>query len=157
MPDTPEQFTCTHHPAFVCHTADEFLAHLRRDHPDYPAAGTPDQLPGAPGQNTGHGHVYPRPDGHRMRCGNTLICPLCQADQARKDAGAQAPDTTQYEVIPMVLDNGQPPANVPTVGTRIPVYGDADGVVLATMVVTEVNTNEDGSYVLTMVGEAPTA
>lgn len=36
--------------------------------------------------NTGHGHVFPRPDGARSRCGGPKLCALCARDQARKDA-----------------------------------------------------------------------
>lgn len=31
--------------------------------------------------NTGHGHVRPRPDGARARCGGPGICPDCSRDQ----------------------------------------------------------------------------
>jgi hypothetical protein len=48
-------------------------------------------MPGAPGQNSGHGHVYPRPDGARARCGGTQLCRQCQADAARKDAPVDWP------------------------------------------------------------------
>ena len=34
-------------------------------------------------RNTGHGHVYPRPDGRRTRCGGPGICHLCFRDAAR--------------------------------------------------------------------------
>lgn len=34
--------------------------------------------------NTGHGHVYPREDGLRMRCGGPAMCAKCALDQARK-------------------------------------------------------------------------
>lgn len=34
----------------------------------------------------GHGHVYQRDDGVRMRCGGPGICKECSADKARKDA-----------------------------------------------------------------------
>lgn len=33
--------------------------------------------------NTGHGHVYKRPDGSRMRCGGPGRCDDCSVDQAR--------------------------------------------------------------------------
>lgn len=47
--------------------------------------------PGAPGQNTGHGHVYPRPDGARARCGGPGLCRQCAADAARKNAPVDWP------------------------------------------------------------------
>lgn len=37
--------------------------------------------------NSGHGHVYPRPDGVRARCGGPGICPVCSIDAARKEKG----------------------------------------------------------------------
>ena len=40
--------------------------------------------------NVGHGHVFPRPDGNRMRCGGPGMCAECSKDQARKDARATA-------------------------------------------------------------------
>lgn len=33
-------------------------------------------------QNTGHGHVYPRPDGITARCGGPGICTDCSVDAA---------------------------------------------------------------------------
>lgn len=35
-----------------------------------------------PGTNTGHGHVWSRPDGARMRCGGPGLCRACSADAA---------------------------------------------------------------------------
>jgi hypothetical protein len=35
--------------------------------------------------NTGHGHVFERPDGVRMRCGGPALCADCARDQVRKD------------------------------------------------------------------------
>jgi hypothetical protein len=32
--------------------------------------------------NTGHGHVVPRPDGVKARCGGPAICSRCQAERA---------------------------------------------------------------------------
>jgi hypothetical protein len=32
-------------------------------------------------QNTGHGHVRPRPDGVKMRCGGPGICPECSRER----------------------------------------------------------------------------
>lgn len=34
-------------------------------------------------ENTGHGHVYTRPDGVRMRCGGPGMCAECSKDLAR--------------------------------------------------------------------------
>lgn len=31
----------------------------------------------------GHGHVTPRPDGYKARCGGPAMCHVCQAEQAR--------------------------------------------------------------------------
>lgn len=42
-------------------------------------------------QNTGHGHVFPRPDGVKARCGGPGICMECslEADQKKlEDLGA---------------------------------------------------------------------
>lgn len=51
----------------------------------------PINQPGAPGSNTGHGHVFPRPDGARARCGGPALCGSCRADAARKSADETAP------------------------------------------------------------------
>ena len=36
--------------------------------------------------NTGHGHVYPRPDGNKARCGGPHMCSECALDFVRKNA-----------------------------------------------------------------------
>lgn len=36
-------------------------------------------------QDCGHGHVYPRTDGAKVRCGGPHICGLCSTDLAIKD------------------------------------------------------------------------
>lgn len=36
-------------------------------------------------KNTGHGHVFPRPDGVRARCGGPGLCAECSRDLARKN------------------------------------------------------------------------
>lgn len=35
-------------------------------------------------RNTGHGHVFPRPDGVRSRCGGPATCDDCHADHEAK-------------------------------------------------------------------------
>ena len=37
--------------------------------------------------NTGHGHVYPRADGVRMRCGGPSMCRECAKDFVKKNKG----------------------------------------------------------------------
>ncbi len=32
----------------------------------------------------GHGHVIPRPDGVKVRCGGPAMCPVCAGELARK-------------------------------------------------------------------------
>jgi len=37
--------------------------------------------------NSGHGHVFPRPDGVKARCGGPGLCPECSRDAARAAKG----------------------------------------------------------------------
>lgn len=55
---------------------------------DAPSAG--------PGTNTGHGHVWRRPDGVRARCGGPGACGQCSRDAARwlADQISQPPPMT---------------------------------------------------------------
>lgn len=46
--------------------------------------------PPTTGRNVGHGHVFPRPDGVRARCGGPPICTECAIDAASKALGATA-------------------------------------------------------------------
>ena len=48
-------------------------------------------------QNTGHGHVFPRPDGVRARCGGPGMCAECSRDLARQHAGER-----QQSVVSLV-------------------------------------------------------
>lgn len=41
--------------------------------------------------NTGHGHVYPRPDGMKARCGGPGLCCVCRQDLAESDPAARLP------------------------------------------------------------------
>jgi hypothetical protein len=43
-------------------------------------------------RNTGHGHVYKRPDGVIMRCGGPGICNQCSRDLARLIKETEAND-----------------------------------------------------------------
>lgn len=42
--------------------------------------------------NTGHGHVTPRGDGVRARCGGPALCPECAAELAQKSLGVPPAD-----------------------------------------------------------------
>ncbi len=42
----------------------------------------------APGTNTGHGHVWERPDGLKARCGGPNLCRECSADMPPLDLTA---------------------------------------------------------------------
>ncbi|HJR04376.1 MAG TPA: hypothetical protein VKA83_22230 [Methylomirabilota bacterium] len=74
-----------------------------------------------PGTNTGHGHVWPRPDGAKARCGGPGICRVCSADQAqhqppappchRPPAGWHCTLNAGHDgPCPTVADTPEPPA-----------------------------------------------
>ena len=44
-----------------------------------------------PGTNSGHGHVYRRPDGLKVRCGGPSICPECAKELAQLCTSLQTP------------------------------------------------------------------
>ena len=48
-------------------------------------------MPTPTGPNTGHGHVWARPDGHKARCGGPALCPECARDQTQLRAELQEP------------------------------------------------------------------
>lgn len=48
-------------------------------------------------RNVGHGHVFPRPDGVKARCGGPAICSVCAKDAARA-AGNPDPDPMKPSV-----------------------------------------------------------
>lgn len=56
----------------------------------------------APGTNNGHGHVWKRPDGIRMRCGGPRLCRVCAQDASDKNESERTPlkkwltNVTQY-------------------------------------------------------------
>lgn len=39
--------------------------------------------------NSGHGHVWPRPDGSRARCGGPGMCSVCSVDRIELDKARQ--------------------------------------------------------------------
>jgi hypothetical protein len=59
------------------------------------------------GSNTGHGHVRPRPDGVRVRCGDHGVCKECSQEKtllmialAKSDDGAKAmPDSVSANSV----------------------------------------------------------
>lgn len=73
-------------------TADELRAITGKAQPKSQAAAlaVPTQL-----RNEGHGHVVPRPDGAKARCGGPAMCRVCQAEQAAMLAAAQESATTR--------------------------------------------------------------
>jgi hypothetical protein len=56
-----------------------------------------------PGTNTGHGHVWRRPDKNTNRCGGIRMCTRCQQDQARWRRVELWIDTHHPEEPPMVI------------------------------------------------------
>ncbi|WP_141218017.1 hypothetical protein [Bordetella genomosp. 6] len=58
-------------------TPDEFDAGI-----DYACAAIAAQQGNKTGTNSGHGHVWDRPDGLKARCGGPGICSQCSRDQA---------------------------------------------------------------------------
>lgn len=47
-------------------------------------------------RNFGHGHVKPRPDGVKARCGGPALCQVCRDEQALHKAVADFVD----EILP---------------------------------------------------------
>ena len=73
---------------------------------DYTAASKPE--PGSTAAhgnpNTGHGHVFPRPDGVKARCGGPAICAECALDAQRKRIAEKAPEPNNPEPTPSEAD-----------------------------------------------------
>lgn len=57
-----------------------------------------------PGSNTGHGHVWPRPDRLLARCGGPPMCQGCAADQQRWGASG-APATEPAREFKVVMND----------------------------------------------------
>lgn len=49
------------------------------------------------GTNVGHGHVFPRADGVKMRCGGPGLCSECAADASRARAALAQPSPAQAD------------------------------------------------------------
>ncbi|MBS9730160.1 hypothetical protein [Pseudomonas aeruginosa] len=69
-----------------CKDRDAFLA----SHPAVEQAGA----------NVGHGHVFPRADGVKMRCGGPGLCSECAADAYRARAALAQPSPAQTQPSP---------------------------------------------------------
>lgn len=48
------------------------------------------------GLNVGHGHVFPRADGHRMRCGGPGLCHECSRDKVILDRSRDPETVAQW-------------------------------------------------------------
>lgn len=51
------------------------------------------------GTNTGHGHVWERPDGMRARCGGPAICAQCSRDAALVAANSRVATSRRDELL----------------------------------------------------------
>jgi hypothetical protein len=49
--------------------------------------------------NTGHGHVRPRPDGVRARCGGPGMCPVCSTEKCRLIAEQETKTSEPFRLI----------------------------------------------------------
>jgi ribosomal protein S27AE len=61
---------------------------------------------GQPGTNTGHGHVWPRPDGAKVRCGGPGICPACSMDLAAHQPRFTCPRCNMVSYLPRDIAEG---------------------------------------------------
>jgi hypothetical protein len=52
------------------------------------------------GTNSGHGHVWERPDGERARCGGPGLCSECRADEQLVKSRAQSMAAPAGDVVP---------------------------------------------------------
>ncbi|MGH9095589.1 MAG: hypothetical protein ACRDXE_10550 [Acidimicrobiales bacterium] len=57
----------------------DWLGHVREEHLSRTMA---ERAAAAIPANSGHGHVRPRPDGVKARCGGPPICPVCAREAA---------------------------------------------------------------------------
>jgi Lar family restriction alleviation protein len=58
-------------------------------------------------QNAGHGHVFPRPDGVKAKCGGPAVCAVCAVDLVKQKADAgHAATTPASEPLPCPFCGG---------------------------------------------------
>ncbi|MGK8745400.1 hypothetical protein ACRS6P_23310 [Pseudomonas aeruginosa] len=84
----------------TCPSGDGSLVHPCPAHPAVEQAGT----------NVGHGHVFPRADGVKMRCGGPALCSECAADAYRARAALAQPSpapTEGFTHFPELLESVQ--------------------------------------------------
>ncbi|MGU4134970.1 hypothetical protein [Pseudomonas aeruginosa] len=88
----------------TCPSGDGSLVHPCPAHPAVEQAGT----------NVGHGHVFPRADGVKMRCGGPALCSECAADAYRARAALAQPSPPPHPAPeldfsrPLETENGDP-------------------------------------------------
>lgn len=81
-----------------------------------------------PGTNSGHGHVWERPDGNKARCGGPSLCEQCAADAARFHLGVV------HNPAQKTLRDEYAMAAIPGVMTAVRItseYAEADAKVIA--------------------------
>ncbi|WP_205870909.1 hypothetical protein [Pseudomonas aeruginosa] len=88
----------------TCPSGDGSLVHPCPAHPAVEQAGA----------NVGHGHVFPRADGVKMRCGGPGLCSECTADASRARAALAQPSPPPHPASeldfsrPLETENGDP-------------------------------------------------
>lgn len=73
----------------TCPSGDGSLAHPCPAHPAVEQVGA----------NVGHGHVFPRADGVKMRCGGPGLCSECAADASRARAALAQPSPVRSSLL----------------------------------------------------------
>ncbi|HEJ2229588.1 TPA: hypothetical protein SL283_000222 [Pseudomonas aeruginosa] len=73
----------------TCPSGDGSLVHPCPAHPAVEQAGA----------NVGHGHVFPRADGVKMRCGGPALCSECAADAYRARAALAQPSPVRSSLL----------------------------------------------------------
>ena len=97
-----------------------------------------EKAPSFIGGNTGHGHVWERPDGIKARCGGPGICAECSKDQAavmraKEFAGRQGITSSRIEVATRTdetKENASPDVPAAPANLEPVMYMDGDGSTL---------------------------